>query len=76
SDSCGVLMYPFFSPMVTVTPERAVRDAASPATALASKAAVRISPNMSRSLLLVIDHDRLVFFGPDQRVLGGWRKAN
>lgn len=21
----------------------------------------------------LIDHDRLVFFGPDQRVLGGWR---
>ncbi|MGO2132549.1 MAG: META domain-containing protein [Halomonas sp.] len=24
----------------------------------------------------LIDHDRLVFFGPDQRVLGGWRESN
>lgn len=24
----------------------------------------------------LIDHDRLVFFGPDSRVLGGWREGN
>jgi heat shock protein HslJ len=24
----------------------------------------------------LIDHDRLVFFGPDQRVLGGWRTSD
>lgn len=36
----------------------------------------RITDMMENAYRFLIDHDRLVFFGPDQRVLGGWRKAN
>ncbi|QOR40162.1 META domain-containing protein [Billgrantia diversa] len=36
----------------------------------------RISGMMENAYRFLIDHDRLVFFGPDQRVLGGWRRAN
>lgn len=36
----------------------------------------RITGMMENAYRFLIDHDRLVFFGPDQRVLGGWRKAN
>ncbi|WP_104204454.1 META domain-containing protein [Billgrantia saliphila] len=36
----------------------------------------RITGMMEDAYRYLIDHDRLVFFGPDQRVLGGWRRAN
>ncbi|RCV85992.1 META domain-containing protein [Billgrantia montanilacus] len=36
----------------------------------------RVTTMMESAYRYLIDHDRLVFFGPDQRVLGGWRKAN
>ncbi|RDB42309.1 META domain-containing protein [Halomonas sp. DQ26W] len=36
----------------------------------------RVTGMMETAYRYLIDHDRLVFFGPDQRVLGGWRKAN
>ncbi len=36
----------------------------------------RVTGMMENAYRFLIDHDRLVFFGPDQRVLGGWRKAN
>ncbi|KAA0013154.1 META domain-containing protein [Billgrantia pellis] len=36
----------------------------------------RITGMMENTYRYLIDHDRLVFFGPDQRVLGGWRRAN
>ncbi|EWH01205.1 META domain-containing protein [Halomonas sp. BC04] len=36
----------------------------------------RVTTMMETAYRYLIDHDRLVFFGPDQRVLGGWRKAN
>ncbi|GHE22917.1 META domain-containing protein [Halomonas urumqiensis] len=38
--------------------------------------AQRIRTMLETAYRYLIDHDRLVFFGPDQRVLGGWRKAN
>jgi heat shock protein HslJ len=38
--------------------------------------AQRVTDMMETAYRFLIDHDRLVFFGPDQRVLGGWRKAN
>ncbi|MBE0489616.1 MAG: META domain-containing protein [Halomonas sp.] len=38
--------------------------------------AVRVTGMLETAYRYLIDHDRLVFFGPDQRVLGGWRKAN
>ncbi|AMD02415.1 MULTISPECIES: META domain-containing protein [Halomonas] len=38
--------------------------------------ASRVTGMMETAYRYLIDHDRLVFFGPDQRVLGGWRKAN
>lgn len=37
--------------------------------------AQRVRAMMDTAYRYLIDHDRLVFFGPDQRVLGGWRKA-
>ncbi|MFP4138269.1 MAG: META domain-containing protein [Halomonas sp.] len=36
----------------------------------------RVSGMLETAYRYLIDHDRLVFFGPDQRVLGGWRKAD
>lgn len=36
----------------------------------------RITGMLENAYRFLIDHDRLVFFGPDQRVLGGWRRAN
>ncbi|PMR74304.1 META domain-containing protein [Billgrantia endophytica] len=36
----------------------------------------RVTGMMENAYRYLIDHDRLVFFGPDQRVLGGFRKAN
>lgn len=38
--------------------------------------AARVTGMLETAYRFLIDHDRLVFFGPDQRVLGGWRKAN
>ncbi|MGY6566176.1 MAG: META domain-containing protein [Halomonadaceae bacterium] len=38
--------------------------------------AKRVTGMMEDAYRFLIDHDRLVFFGRDQRVLGGWRKAN
>ncbi|WP_089713695.1 META domain-containing protein [Halomonas daqiaonensis] len=38
--------------------------------------AQRVTGMMERAYRYLIDHDRLVFFGPDQRVLGGWQRAN
>ncbi|WP_299314355.1 META domain-containing protein [uncultured Halomonas sp.] len=38
--------------------------------------AARVKGMLETAYRYLIDHDRLVFFGPDQRVLGGWRKAN
>ncbi|MFC2991003.1 MULTISPECIES: META domain-containing protein [Halomonas] len=38
--------------------------------------AARVTAMLETAYRYLIDHDRLVFFGPDQRVLGGWRKAN
>lgn len=38
--------------------------------------AKRVTAMMENAYRFLIDHDRLVFFGPDQRVLGGWKKAN
>lgn len=36
----------------------------------------RVTGMLETAYRYLIDHDRLVFFGPDQRVLGGWRKAD
>ncbi|MGQ4879144.1 META domain-containing protein [Billgrantia sp. LNSP4103-1] len=36
----------------------------------------RVTGMMEDAYRFLIDHDRLVFFGADQRVLGGWKKAN
>ncbi len=36
----------------------------------------RVTAMMENAYRYLIDHDRLVFFGPDQRVLGGWRRAD
>ena len=38
--------------------------------------AKRVTDMLDTAYRYLIDHDRLVFFGPDSRVLGGWRKAN
>ncbi|MFO8044728.1 MAG: META domain-containing protein [Halomonas sp.] len=38
--------------------------------------AARVIGMLETAYRYLIDHDRLVFFGPDKRVLGGWRKAN
>ncbi|WP_425402553.1 META domain-containing protein [Halomonas halodenitrificans] len=38
--------------------------------------AARVTEMLETAYRYLIDHDRLVFFGPDQRVLGGWRKAS
>lgn len=38
--------------------------------------AARVTTMLESAYRYLIDHDRLVFFGPDQRVLGGWREAN
>jgi heat shock protein HslJ len=36
----------------------------------------RVTGMLENAYRYLIDHDRLVFFGPDSRVLGGWRHAN
>lgn len=36
----------------------------------------RVTAMLENAYRYLIDHDRLVFFGPDQRVLGGWRRAS
>ncbi|MDR5897727.1 META domain-containing protein [Halomonas vilamensis] len=36
----------------------------------------RVTGMLENAYRYLIDHDRLVFFGPDSRVLGGWRQAN
>ncbi|WP_280553976.1 META domain-containing protein [Halomonas sp. 25-S5] len=38
--------------------------------------AARVTGMLERAYRYLIDHDRLVFFGPDQRVLGGWRRVD
>lgn len=38
--------------------------------------AQRVTRMLENAYRYLIDHDRLVFFGPDQRVLGGWRRAD
>lgn len=38
--------------------------------------AQRVTGMLESAYRFLIDHDRLVLFGPDQRVLGGWRQAN
>ncbi|WP_447554107.1 META domain-containing protein [Vreelandella sp. EE22] len=38
--------------------------------------AKRVTGMLETAYRYLIDHDRVVFFGPDSRVLGGWRKAN
>ncbi|MCB8890455.1 META domain-containing protein [Halomonas malpeensis] len=38
--------------------------------------AKRVTGMLENAYRYLIDHDRVVFFGPDSRVLGGWRKAN
>lgn len=38
--------------------------------------AERITDMLENAYGYLIDHDRLVFFGPDSRVIGGWRKAS
>lgn len=35
----------------------------------------RVTDMLDTAYGYLIDHDRLVFFGPDQRVLGGWRRS-
>ncbi len=36
----------------------------------------QVTEMLDNAYRYLIDHDRLVFFGPDQRVLGGFRRAN
>ncbi|WP_311944239.1 META domain-containing protein [Halomonas piscis] len=36
----------------------------------------RVTEMLENAYRYLIDHDRLVFFGPDSGVIGGWRKAN
>jgi heat shock protein HslJ len=36
----------------------------------------RVTAMLDNAYRYLIDHDRLVFFGPDKRVLGGFRRAN
>ncbi|MGP9767674.1 META domain-containing protein [Halomonas sp. AOP13-D3-9] len=38
--------------------------------------AQRVTDMLESAYRYLIDHDRLVFFGPDSRVLGGWREGN
>ena len=38
--------------------------------------AKRVTEMMETAYRYLIDHDRLVFFGPDSRVLGGWREGS
>ncbi|MCA1771434.1 MAG: META domain-containing protein [Halomonas sp.] len=38
--------------------------------------AERVTDMLETAYRYLIDHDRLVFFGPDSRVLGGWREGN
>lgn len=38
--------------------------------------AQRVTDMMLNAYRYLIDHDRLVFFAPDSRVLGGWRQAD
>ncbi|MCG6658612.1 META domain-containing protein [Halomonas campisalis] len=38
--------------------------------------AARVTGMLETAYRYLIDHDRLVFFGPDQRVLGGFRRAD
>ncbi|MDZ7851394.1 MAG: META domain-containing protein [Halomonas sp.] len=38
--------------------------------------AQRVTGMLESAYRYLIDHDRLVFFGPDQRVLGGWRRVD
>lgn len=38
--------------------------------------AERVTNMLENAYRYLIDHDRLVFFGPDSRVLGGWRESN
>lgn len=38
--------------------------------------AKRVTDMLETAYRYLIDHDRLVFFGPDSRVLGGWREGN
>lgn len=37
--------------------------------------AQRVTGMLENAYRYLIDHDRLVLFGPDSRVLGGWREA-
>lgn len=37
--------------------------------------AKRVTDMLDTAYRYLIDHDRLVFFGPDSRVLGGWREG-
>ncbi len=37
--------------------------------------AKRVTDMLETAYRYLIDHDRLVFFGPDSRVLGGWREG-
>lgn len=36
----------------------------------------RVTDMLNNAYRYLIDHDRLVFFAPDSRVLGGWRQAD
>ena len=38
--------------------------------------AKQVTDMLETAYRYLIDHDRLVFFGPDSRVLGGWREGN
>lgn len=38
--------------------------------------AQQVTDMLETAYRYLIDHDRLVFFGPDSRVLGGWREGN
>nr|WP_328730740.1 META domain-containing protein [Halomonas azerica] len=38
--------------------------------------AQRVTDMLTNAYRYLIDHDRLVFFAPDSRVLGGWRQAD
>ena len=41
-----------------------------------SESVERVTAMLENAYRYLIDHDRLVFFGPDSRVLGGWRQAD
>ncbi|GAA3910975.1 META domain-containing protein [Halomonas cibimaris] len=38
--------------------------------------AQRVTDMLENAYRYLIDHDRLVLFGPDSRVIGGWRRAD